>query len=1320
MFLLQNLEFYDQRGVKQASTFDISKGFHTFELVLDEVSVGLFSTQQIHIFERCINKVDNQQFLSNPRTTEDQQFKFKFKTEYYKNFFLYKIDFDTTSKSYYVSTVTKEPNKIDLKVEENSNGSQTVLNSFEFPLKATTEVESENLVTDDSKSFINDNDVRIILEYNNSVDTTTLNIGFLADREKEYTEVLELYLLEGDTETKVAEISLFSSAIAEDERLNTILTNFGQTLTIDDAIVFRDSDVQEDLPNHKILNNKKKEMILEFSNIIPYIGSYKGLINALKYYGYSDLRLKEWWLNFNFTDAKLFQEEIDTTTFKQSQTGKFNPNLKKTGKFSLVYDITKPTGEVDEFGIPETEEVFMFTPEEVLLKLFGLKQLLKNKFLPLGTRIVDITGEGVYFSRVSTQTWTGQLQTFEVNKLDYDVYISVNDTIIFIDNIDTSTYSNTFPYSKDVKLSDMANVSISNLATFHLDSFEAFGNLYDSPNRKGYAEVTLTNETFKMAWEDINSSWENLPNGNLSSWNTVSSYPFYEIEWEIYNNNPEVPFYLSKKGNIESLNTITFNTNATGYYDVVVKLKDLYTNTFVKRYENMFSVELPNPKFGVVYNSIEQIEDWNGTYDWDTTAEWGDRTIPQVTWDDAEVTWDSLDPINYMNKEVLTGSYVIDILELDKNNEVLYLDKTDIDSRVFEDIDKQKYITFINDKPLEFVEPQEIVDIDAENSYIFINTNKEIILNDLVEVYVSTEVEDYELSENVLTIQGVLRSSVLKGVKVYFGNDEDDITLTSLSVTIDELNQTTIIVLEDQDQKTFQKTFNKIEILSDFSTYEILEKEFIDGFWKVKVDWNRLVIQNKQSYDLGIPSKPLPISNPEDITISFDFYNLIDEAQRFDIDVITNLIIGKRRTLYPYVNFNDDLLSEKIRVALGEQILSVETKTRSVDTYIRTGYRPTELQIDITFETYNQLDSFITLKNNLQTETEKLKCWWGLCYGEHSIEVLEIDKDFSDTSILVKFKDVNRELFYITKNFKCKFTSFDIQTALKYGCRTDIKWEDCYNLEWRFSKHLNWDVTELTNSHLCGFKIFEVSNGDTIIFNDSKPLQFLNVSNLQDVADQLTNTNIEEFKRFDYIVYDDYVHAVAKSFSQECLGLLKFDGDLRITPRISTNLATSFPIPPVMQQEQNYAEGTKNNRMLWNRQIRDWSYYKDSYVIEPEKIDEDFSNISNIFETYQNMWTYTVNGNFRWNNIKVSENSVVVPKMTIVYFYGDISEIIGKSKYVWKIIDEFNTETLIETINDRISYMFDREGSYSVSLTVYDGFGNFAETSKKSFIIVKS
>ena len=49
-----------------------------------------------------------------------------------------------------------------------------------------------------------------------------------------------------------------------------------------------------------------------------------------------------------------------------------NKIYKKTAKFALVYEITRPTGVFDKYDVDQTEETFNFTLDEILIKLFGL------------------------------------------------------------------------------------------------------------------------------------------------------------------------------------------------------------------------------------------------------------------------------------------------------------------------------------------------------------------------------------------------------------------------------------------------------------------------------------------------------------------------------------------------------------------------------------------------------------------------------------------------------------------------------------------------------------------------------------------------------------------------------------------------------------------------------------------------------------------------------------------------------------------------------------------------------------------------------------
>lgn len=261
------------------------------------------------------------------------------------------------------------------------------------------------------------------------------------------------------TPTKIAEIDFYGQIIGADERLDVLNRNLGRAFILEDSRILRTHDPNEPLPNYIEINEKRKELMVAGEEIFPYIGSYKGLIGALKFFGYQDLRIKEYWLNLNYNqvsltplqETKLFLDKYTNTktpnqtvliqdVLDNENTGKYRleqtygPNengeyvldvssentlvpsktYKKTSLFGLYYDINTTSALTDEFGYPITPEAFAFTQEEVLLKLFALKQRLKQSYLPLNARIIDITGEGVYYNIYNTKAWVDTVDRSDV------------------------------------------------------------------------------------------------------------------------------------------------------------------------------------------------------------------------------------------------------------------------------------------------------------------------------------------------------------------------------------------------------------------------------------------------------------------------------------------------------------------------------------------------------------------------------------------------------------------------------------------------------------------------------------------------------------------------------------------------------------------------------------------------------------------------------------------------------------------------------------------------------------------------------------------
>jgi hypothetical protein len=230
----------------------------------------------------------------------------------------------------------------------------------------------------------------------------TLNIGFRSEEEGVYERRLRVYNVIDEVFYLMGEIVVNAESIGEDERFRALLANFGAPDPKDIPRIFKEADINEALPDFKIINPKSKYMILEYSNIIPFIGTYKGLINAVKWLGYDDIYFREWFKNVK--EDKKISLIVPYDAKDRTQTIlKFSPDerktLKKLNQLSLNYCITRETGEIDEWGTPETENCFEYNLQEVFIKLLALKQWLERNIIGVNARIIDLTGEGIYFER---------------------------------------------------------------------------------------------------------------------------------------------------------------------------------------------------------------------------------------------------------------------------------------------------------------------------------------------------------------------------------------------------------------------------------------------------------------------------------------------------------------------------------------------------------------------------------------------------------------------------------------------------------------------------------------------------------------------------------------------------------------------------------------------------------------------------------------------------------------------------------------------------------------------------------------------------------
>ena len=195
-------------------------------------------------------------------------------------------------------------------------------------------------------------------------------------------------------EELVAKINIKGQTEIEDERFKVMLNNFGKNIKHSDVYIFKDYDIKENGIDWVFLNQKRKEMMIVYPEIYNYLGSYKAVINSINYFGHNDLEFYEYYLNTDPNSLhynKLHKIEIPDL-FDSSIDG-FTPNdfilkslpderYQKTKLFNLTYRIT------DNEGC----SVLAYSLDEVITKLLGLKKWLQDETIPVGNRILDLTG----------------------------------------------------------------------------------------------------------------------------------------------------------------------------------------------------------------------------------------------------------------------------------------------------------------------------------------------------------------------------------------------------------------------------------------------------------------------------------------------------------------------------------------------------------------------------------------------------------------------------------------------------------------------------------------------------------------------------------------------------------------------------------------------------------------------------------------------------------------------------------------------------------------------------------------------------------------
>ena len=383
--VIENLYFFDRNGELISLQPNSSTGDLEANVYFDSLSIALYDNENIFILEKVGNE------YKFPTLEPGQSITAKWDSSEESPFFLYEVE------------------------------KEFEIGEFVLNRKENFSVSYDDILPTSDGSSV---DISLPLQ---------INIGFNPEEEVEYVRSLSIYLNDESSpgqSTLIANLLFYGEGVDEDERFRVWLQNFGIKFNRQDANILASYDIKEALPNWKKINSTRKNLLVNQSEIFPYIGTYRGLVNFVNMFGYKDtLHIKEYWKNINKGSQyfnKLFLVDLtdilddgkidNLNLLDLNKNIKFGKQFAKTEFLALTYEFTQATDNFDDDGLPEVVETTDFTVDEIFYKLNHLGKKIKNEIIPINVKIKDIIGEFIYFQKYTIKYWRD-----DTIILDYDL-----------------------------------------------------------------------------------------------------------------------------------------------------------------------------------------------------------------------------------------------------------------------------------------------------------------------------------------------------------------------------------------------------------------------------------------------------------------------------------------------------------------------------------------------------------------------------------------------------------------------------------------------------------------------------------------------------------------------------------------------------------------------------------------------------------------------------------------------------------------------------------------------------------------------------------
>lgn len=240
-----------------------------------------------------------------------------------------------------------------------------------------------------------------------------INVLFISSDEGEFHDNLLISSTQSPEEKEEFEFSV--DVYSEDERIPINLSNLGFDMPKQFQKAVYDSNVREETEDYILLNRKWKELLIEYWNVIANKGSYKSLINSLKFFEYGDLtKISEYWKYVDeFDNTKLIGRDIeqiisDDIRERMDALSKTTyigldmlVNGVKDGEYvsypnnALHSEVNKPIPE----PIPELEYLSLkWSIEDLALKMTLLANYFSTYFMPIHLDLIHSSIDRIVFT----------------------------------------------------------------------------------------------------------------------------------------------------------------------------------------------------------------------------------------------------------------------------------------------------------------------------------------------------------------------------------------------------------------------------------------------------------------------------------------------------------------------------------------------------------------------------------------------------------------------------------------------------------------------------------------------------------------------------------------------------------------------------------------------------------------------------------------------------------------------------------------------------------------------------------------------------------